>query len=182
MPTDLTKLTHLRGLIESAEISIKAAGRIIAELTLDNPHAKSANQDLIKNLSANPFLATEGEQNIIEGVFDGQNMMGPDQKIYPVPANYASKSKLIPGDILKLTIKPDGAFLYKQISPAERKRVKGPLVSEDGQFQVLVNNKAFNVLLASVTYFHANEGDEITLIIPSAQDSDWGAIENVLAK
>ncbi|HCW32801.1 MAG: 50S ribosomal protein L7/L12 [Candidatus Peregrinibacteria bacterium GW2011_GWE2_39_6] len=180
MPTDLTKLTHLRGLIESAEISIKAAGRIIAELTLDNPHAKSANQDLIKNLSANPFLATEGEQNIIEGVFDGQNMMGPDQKIYPVPANYASKSKLIPGDILKLTIKPDGAFLYKQIGPIERKHVTGQLIYDDGQYKVVTDEKGYNVLLASITYFKANVGDTIALIVPAQADSDWGAIEHVI--
>ena len=36
-----------------------------------------------------------------------QIMIGPDGKNYPVPANYASKSKLIEGDILKLTITPN---------------------------------------------------------------------------
>ena len=47
----------------------------------------------------------------MEGVFDGQNMMGPDGKKYPVPANYASKSKLVEGDVLKLTISDDGSFI-----------------------------------------------------------------------
>ena len=57
---------------------------------------------------------------IIEGQFDGQNMIGPDGKVYPVPANYASKSKLVEGDTLKLTIAQDGSFIYKQIGPVER--------------------------------------------------------------
>ncbi|KKP38687.1 hypothetical protein A2483_04205 [Candidatus Peregrinibacteria bacterium RIFOXYC2_FULL_33_13] len=174
-----SQIALLKELIETAQSNLKSAKKILTDLMggdlNDETFAKAASS-LNKEESGN-----DGDK-IIEGIFDGQNMIDANKKVYSVPANYASKSKLIPGDILKLTIKPDGAFLYKQISPAERKRVKGPLVSEDGQFQVLVNNKAYNVLLASVTYFHANEGDEITLIIPSAQDSDWGAIENVLAK
>ena len=60
---------------------------------------------------------------IIEGQFDGQNMIGPDGKVYPVPANYASKSKLVEGDTLKLTIAQDGSFIYKQIGPVERKKI-----------------------------------------------------------
>ena len=106
--------------------------------------------------------------------------MGKDDKEYPVPANYASKSKLIPGDVLKLTIKPDGGFLYKQIGPAERKRIVGILTYEDGQYKVIANGKAYKVLLASVTYFKAEVGDQVTLNIPELEDSEWGAIENAL--
>jgi hypothetical protein len=64
---------------------------------------------------------------IIEGVFDGQVMIGPDGKSYPVPANYASKSKLVEGDILKLTIADDGGFIYKQIGPIPRRQIIGTL-------------------------------------------------------
>ncbi|MEJ0073033.1 MAG: hypothetical protein WDN27_03050 [Candidatus Saccharibacteria bacterium] len=49
-----------------------------------------------------------------------------------MPANYASKSKLVQGDILKLTIADDGAFLYKQIGPIARKQVVGALKLEGG--------------------------------------------------
>ena len=107
-------------------------------------------------------------------------MIDKDGKDYPVPANYASKSKLIPGDVLKLTVKPDGTFLYKQIGPIERKRVIGILTYEDGQYKVIANSKAYKVLLASVTYFKGEVGDKITLVIPEIEDSEWGAIENVL--
>ena len=53
-------------------------------------------------------------------LYTSQVMIGPDGKSYPVPANYASKSKLVEGDILKLTIADDGGFIYKQIGPIAR--------------------------------------------------------------
>jgi hypothetical protein len=86
----------------------------------------------ISQMSDDSFISpkdeeTEVEGNIIEGVFDGENMIGPDGKQYSVPANYASKSKLIEGDILKLTITPNGTFVYKQIGPIERRRLVGVL-------------------------------------------------------
>jgi hypothetical protein len=123
-----------------------------------------------------------GEGRVIEGVFDGQNMIDKKGAVHPVPANYASKSKLIPGDVLKLTVTEEGKFLYKQIGPVERRTVIGPLVHNNGQYQVLAEGKAYNVLLASVTYFRASVGDEVTLIIPMQEDSQWGAIEAVLPK
>ena len=53
-------------------------------------------------MSGEDFKARAGR--VIEGVFDGENMIGPDGKQYSVPANYASKSKLVEGDILKMKI------------------------------------------------------------------------------
>ncbi len=170
------KLALLKEMLDSAEANIRSARQIMTELvggTGDN-HAT-----LTKKAAG--LKPTEGGQ-IIEGVFDGQNMIGPDGKSYPVPANYASKSKLIQGDVLKLTISEDGSFIYKQIGPVERKRVVGPLVYEDGQYKVLANGKSYKVLLASVTYYRAEVGDNVTLIVPEFEESDWGAIDNVLPK
>src|SRR6056297_4284318 len=125
--------------------------------------------------------AEEGE--IIEGVFDGENMIGPDGQQYTVPTNYASKSKLVEGDILKLTILPDGSFIYKQISPIARERVTGELKeTEEGSFYVVSGDKKWRVLLASVTYFKGESGDEVVLLIPKEEGSKWGAIENIIKK
>jgi hypothetical protein len=121
-----------------------------------------------------------GLGKVIEGVFDGQNMLGPDKRSYPVPANYASKSKLVPGDVLKLTITENGQFIYKQIGPVPRHQTIGSLVYEDGQYKVLAGGKAYRVLLASVTYFKAEVGDNISIIVPESSDSDWAAIENII--
>ena len=56
----------------------------------------------------------------------------------------------------------------------------GTLTYEDGQYKVIANGKAYKVLLASVTYFKAEIGDKITLVVPALEDSEWGSIENVL--
>ena len=163
------QVKRLKSLIQEAETSLAAANELLVSLVGED-------DDVVRS------VRTESTGKIIEGVFDGQNMLGPDGKTYPVPANYASKSKLVQGDILKLTIAEDGGFIYKQIGPIERKRVIGTLTYEDGQYKVIANGKAYNVLLASVTYFKAEVGDKITLVVPEVEDSQWGAIENVLPK
>ncbi len=123
----------------------------------------------------------ESTGKIIEGVFDGQNMVGSDSKTYPVPANYASKSKLVQGDILKLTISEDGSFLYKQIGPIPRKQLVGVLVQKDGHYFVEVGKRSYRVLLASVTYFKAKPGDQISINVPEEEvDAEWAAIEAAL--
>ncbi|MDZ4345237.1 MAG: hypothetical protein U1E51_22680 [Candidatus Binatia bacterium] len=122
-------------------------------------------------------------ERIIEGVFDGQNMQGNDGEEYPVPPNYASKSKIVEGDVLKLTIGTDGSFTYKQVGPVERRRAVGPLVVDDqGNFGVQAEGKTYRVLLASVTFYKAEEGDEMTVLLPINGDAEWGAVEHVIHK
>src|SRR3989338_6967015 len=128
-------------------------------------------------------VSGDGESpRVIEGVFDGQIMIGPDGQKYQVPPNYASKSKLVEGDILKLTITKTGSFIYKQIGPIDRERVVGTLVRDEltGDFKVKVKDKFYKVLQASITYFKGDEGDEIVILIPKNADSKWAAIENIL--
>jgi len=126
-------------------------------------------------------VGSTGEHSVVEGIFDGQSMIGADKKIYPIPANYASKSKLVEGDTLKLTIVEDGSFIYKQIGPIDRKTVRGVLARDErGEYRVSVGAKNYRVLLASVTYFKGLPGDEITLVIPSSGSATWAAIENII--
>lgn len=177
---DTSKLVLLKQIIENAEASLRSARQILSELGVTVETAKVDKKEFARK--AESLSGNLTEPNIIEGVFDGQTMIGPDKRAYPVPANYASKSKLIPGDILKLTIKEDGTFLYKQIGPAERNRLIGVLTEDDGQYKVIVGEKAYKVLLASVTYFHAEIGDKVTIIVPAKGESEWGCLENVLPK
>ncbi len=128
------------------------------------------------------FIPKEKESGrVIEGVFDGQNMIGPDGKEYSVPANYASKSKLVEGDILKLTITPRGSFIYKQIHPVERERIVGTLrLTSEEEYVALAGEKKYKLLKASVTYFKGNEGDEAVLLVPKDKMSVWAAVENIV--
>lgn len=162
------QVKRLRGLILEAEMNLAAAKELLTSLVGDDPDATSV-------------VREEQTGKVIEGVFDGQNMVGSDGKTYPVPANYASKSKLVQGDILKLTIADDGAFLYKQIGPIPRKQVVGVLVQREGHYYVEVGEKSYRVLLASVTYFKGKPGDQISVSIPAEDvDAEWAAIEAAL--
>ena len=110
-------------------------------------------------------------------------MVGNDNKQYTIPANYASKSKLVEGDILKLTIDGSGNFVYKQIGPVERDRLVGTLVKDEGdEYIVMVDKKVYKVILASVTYFKGDEGDEVIILVPKSTDSQFAAVENIIKK
>ena len=118
---------------------------------------------------------------IVEGVFDGQAMHDSEGKSYPVPANYASKSKLVEGDILKLTIADDGSFIYKQIGPVARRQLVGTLVQHDGAYYVEAGSKEYRVLLASVTFFKGRIGDQVSIIVPEDnRNAEWAAVEAIL--
>ncbi|MBI4458032.1 hypothetical protein HY633_03660 [Candidatus Uhrbacteria bacterium] len=121
---------------------------------------------------------------VIEGVFDGLQMVGADGKTYSIPPNYASKSKLVEGDMLKLTITPKGSFIYKQIGPIERSRLVGSLGYDltVGEYFVTQDNRRWSVLKASVTYFKGEPGDEAVILVPKSNPSKWAAVENVIRK
>ena len=123
----------------------------------------------------------EDDSKIIEGLFNGEVMIGPDQKQYSIPANYISKSKIVEGDKLKLTIKRDGTFVYKQIEPVERIRLVGILTKDETQkgFLVLADGKLYKAQKASVTYFKGEYGDTATILVPKDRNSAWAAIENI---
>jgi hypothetical protein len=170
------QIAKILRMIENAESSLKAAQEMLTALDPD-----AANFSLSSNVDTKDATAyEEGESQIVEGYFDGQNMIGPNEKIYPIPANYASKSKLVAGDKLKLTILPNGSFLYKQIAPIDRIFVKGTLINEDGQYKVIADGESYRVLLASVTYYKGTVGDEVTLILPKDSNATWGAIEAII--
>ena len=161
------QVKRLASLIQEAETNLAAAKELLISIIGDN------------GVVITPKSSQENATGkVVEGVFDGQVMVGPDGKNYPVPANYASKSKLLEGDILKLTITDDGSFIYKQIGPIERKQVVGTLVQHDGVYYVEAGGNEYRILLASVTFFHVKEGDQVTIIVPvDNPDAIWAAVE-----
>ncbi len=120
----------------------------------------------------------------VEGVFNGKGMHGSDGREYPIPANYASKSKLVEGDVLKLSISAQGAFVFKQIGPVERERLIGRLVYERDvdEYAVIAGERKFRVLKASITFFHGAEGDQAVILAPKAFPSRWAAVENIIKR
>jgi hypothetical protein len=172
-------LALIAQMLDSAEKSLSSAKQMLREILGGQPSKGIASHLADKAVA---FSVSEGGK-IIEGVFDGQNMIGPDKKQYPVPANYASKSKLVEGDVLKLTIADDGSFIYKQIGPMERRKILAVLTADEkGDFRVVAEGKTYKVLLASLTYFKAEPGDEITIVLPKDHEAEWAAVENVIKK
>ncbi len=172
------KLQQVKKLVEAAHVSLESARQILAQIAGDD----SSVAELSSKAQEVGSVSNAGDEKIIEGIFDGQNMVGPDGKQYSVPANYASKSKLVVGDTLKLTITADGTFMYKQIGPVDRQRVVGILAKDEttDEYRVVVGDASYKVLLASVTYFKGEPGDEVVLLVPKDQQCDWGAVENII--
>lgn len=164
------QVKRLKSLIQEAETNLAAAKELLISIIGDDG-AVVTPRNTQEDVSG----------KVVEGVFDGQIMIGPDGKSYPVPANYASKSKLVEGDILKLTIADDGGFIYKQIGPVARRQIIGTLVQHDGAYYVETNGREYRILLASVTYFRINVGDQVTIIVPEdSPEATWAAVEAAL--
>ncbi|MBQ6354942.1 hypothetical protein IJJ18_00755 [Candidatus Saccharibacteria bacterium] len=162
------QIKRLRSLIQEAETNLAAAKELLISILGDGDTITAPRDTVIES----------PEGKVVEGVFDGQIMIDQEGKNYPVPANYASKSKLVEGDIMKLTITKDGKFLYKQIGPVERKTVIGTLVRHDDKYFVEASGREYEVLYASVTYFRLKEGAQVAIIIPANNDNaSWAAVE-----
>lgn len=164
------QIEALRKTISSAEKTIQSAKAMLLQL------------EGKKKIDRHKKNTQEDEGDVIYGTFDGQIMIGDDGKQYPVPANYASKSKLIEGDMLKLSI-DNGVFMYKQVGPIERKNLIGVAgQDEGGNYFVISEGVPYKILLASITYFKIEPGDEVVITVPAEKPSVWAAIENVLQK
>ena len=162
------QVKRLKLLISEAETNLAAANELLLSILGDDGQVVTPRSSHAEDVSG----------KVVEGVFDGQTMIGPDGKNYPIPANYASKSKLVEGDILKLTIADDGGFIYKQIGPVARRQIIGTLVQHEGTYYVEASGQEYRILLASVTYFKLNIGDQVSIIIPEDNpDATWAAVE-----
>ena len=175
-----TKIELLKRLVRSQKENLEKINNLLSGIMNDDEARISIGQ-LGAKQAENIEAVSEGQ--IVEGVFDGESMIGPDGKQYSIPANYASKSKLVEGDILKLTITSKGTFVYKQIGPIDRNRVIGVIEQDsNGNFKVSAGDKVWRVLTASVTYFKGQDGDEIIILVPKVGESKWAAVENIVRK
>lgn len=169
------RLLKIQKLLDSAEGNLASARNILRDFIGNKPSSLYVDNK-VQEADSND------EENIIEGIFKGEVMVGSDGKTYPVSANYASKSKLVEGDGLKLTIAVDGSFIYKQIRPVDRKNVIGTLSLDGSSYRVLAEGRSYKILTASVTFYKAKPGDSVTVTIPKNYEAEWAAMENVLTK
>ena len=163
-------IERFRKLIAEAGQNLAAAEELLVSVVGDD----------LKALPSMPSPESAGDRTV-EGIFNGQNLVADDGKVYPVQANYASKSRLVQGDRMKLTISPDGRYTFKQIGPIGRKPAVGQLIKQgEGarSFFVVVDDNRYQVLFASVTHHQLHEGDQVSISLPDDNpEATWAAIE-----
>lgn len=160
-------ITHVIQLLETGD-SARATRQLVDLVT----HTRASRES---------FETATGSR-VVEGVFDGVCMVDAEGVRYDVPNNYASKSRLVEGDMLKLTIQPDGTYVFKQIGPVERQRLIGKLHMDPSTQEHVVHcgESVYKVLTASVTYYKGVAGDEVVIVVPKSGASNWAAVENIV--
>ena len=180
-------INFLRNEIASVEVELKKMKVILDQLVnFDPKDPKSLLSQEMDDTLGNQELSTYSEEGVevIEWLFDGYFMIWADQKKYPVPLNYSSKTKLIPWDTLKLKVMPDGKFVYKLIKPADRKHLRAILSrTDDNKFTAVTDEGTVYFLnQAAVTFFKGTPGDELYIIINEKDKGSFAAIEAIIKK
>lgn len=171
-----TKLALAQRVLKSVKEHIDTLERLL--------ESRAEAADVERLLAEQKDLGMSFDGKSIDGVFDGESMIGEDGNAYPVPPNYASKSKLVEGDLMRVTITDSGKFIFKQRGPIERRRVIGTLVLGDlsNDYKVLADGHTHRVLAAAITFHKAKPGDELVILIPKDAPSKWAAVEHVMRK
>ncbi len=181
-------VSFVKHVLQDAESDIKRAKIVLAKLERFDPTDDSTLDISVDNENSKTASSLQSylddDVQVVEWLFDGYFMVWVDQKKYPVPLNYASKTKLVPGDVLKLKILPDGKFIYKLIRPVDRKHVRAILSqTEDNKFIAITDdNKTYFLNQAAVTFFKWKSGDELYIMINADGSGSFAAIEAVIKK
>jgi hypothetical protein len=178
--------------LSASDTKLALAMRVVRDLRsrLENlerlleSRAEPGEMESFNDSSSDDFAYGSFEGRSVEGVFDGEHMVGEDGRKYLVPPNYASKSKLVEGDLLRLSINEAGRFLFKQKGPIERSRVVGSLMQDEltGDWKVISGGNSYRVLSAAISFHRGESGDDIVILLPKNAPSRWAAVENIIKK
>lgn len=118
----------------------------------------------------------------LTGSFNGETFIGTDGGEYGVPLNYASKSGLVEGDILRLVIRNDGEFVFKQIKKVDRKSLLGIMKTNERGAYIETKEGDYRILPSSVSYFKAKEGDEAIVVVPRDFSATYGSLKAIIKR
>jgi hypothetical protein len=165
------------------------------ESKLQPPYAKKF--DNIKKLLRSAQFQLEHVANVIEmmehdekkayyqgvpgteGTFDGQYLVAPDGRKTEVPGNYAAKSRLVCGDVLKV-FADNGKQVFKQIDKVERKKIEGILTKKEGKWFILADTGSYKILDVAAEFNLAQLNDKVSAFIPASNlNSAFAALDKV---
>lgn len=134
--------------------------------------------------NTNPNTNTKNDENASEGItgyFDGLFMVSSNGKKYEVPRNYAAKSKLVYGDVLKMIQDEKGANTFKQVEKQPRKKIEGIAVKKDNAWILLSDAGAYELSSTAAEFKNVQEHDEVTAFIPDNNSNvPYAALDEVL--
>ena len=126
------------------------------------------------NLAKNLLKDIEGSQHSridtreiegIVGIFDGKYLITSDGQKIEVPVNYASKSKIVFGDTLKM-VEDQDKKLFKQIERVKRLNKVGILSKKDGEMVVVTGDGTYKILQVAVEFYDLTEGGQVQVLVP----------------
>lgn len=170
------QIKALRDLVQSAENSIRSARKILDSMIGDSPREEFD----ISGTGLSSYQS--GDDKIVEWVFTGDSMLGPDGAVYPVPQNYSSKSLLVQWSRLKATIEWQGGIKYKIIEEIPFETSIGIVTKNGDKYEITTDKKTYKVLMAAITFHKCSVGDTVTIRTPKWKDATYAVIESIVPK
>lgn len=170
------QIKALRDLVQAAENSIRSARKILDSLLGDIP------RDEFDISSSDLSSYQSWDDKIVEWVFTGDAMLGPDGSVYPVPQNYSSKSLLVQGSRLKATIESHGGIKYKIIEEIPFETSIGIVTKNGDKYEITTDMKTYKVLMAAITFHKCSVGDTVSIRTPKWKDATYAVIESIIPK
>ena len=116
------------------------------------------------------------------GKYDGIFMVTEAGKKYPVPDNYAARTKLVYGDKLKMIEGPEGRR-FKLIEEVSREEKTAKLILKDGRFEASAGTHSYKLIQSSIHYWSGVEGDEVKILLPKDEKHvPFAALVEVVGK
>lgn len=180
-------LWFVKNIVSDIDQDLKRISQVVQQLEQfdpANPESLDVDAKSQEMFSVTSQRYDEEDSEVVEWLFDWYFMVWSDQKKYPVPLNYASKTKLVPWDSLKLKILKDGKFIYKLTRPVERQHVRAILsLSDDNKYTAITDDgKPYFLNQAAVTFFKGKPGDELYIVINADGSWSFAAIEAIIKK
>jgi len=116
------------------------------------------------------------------GKYNGMFMVTEAGKKYPVPDNYAAKTKLVYGDKLKMVEGPEGRR-FKHISKVPRTEEEAVLTMKDGRLVAVASEGSYRLLQTAVRHHNGKEGDKVKILLPrDDRRAPFAAVVGVVGK
>lgn len=167
---------------KSPKVQIQFINQALSQAAANLAQAKQLMHELEDSLSS--VLPSSRDLPGIIGKFDGTYLVTDDGKKFQVPENYASKSKLVFGDTLKMIEDVNGGMAtFKQIERVPRATLTGVLVKKDGKYVAVTSDGSHLLIPAAVSFHHGVEGDEVKVIVPEdSRNCAFAALDEIPAR